>query len=352
MGKKGVSAVVTTVILLALALIAVGIVWAVIQNILVDRTDMINIANSMVELEIESVNVVDEGVNVAVKRKPGKGEMKGIRVAIGEQVFDINGDLAELATGVYLIPNANLTGDVAIAPILETSSGTGVGGVADTQEVDSDYLMDNLDGLVGYWPFEGNVNDASGNGNDGTNNGVEFVDGKVNSAGIFDGVGDDVSIGTIDDLISSSELTIGAWIKLGSGPRDIYSTLLSDSWSKWFFVFDNSGTRTDNHFYFRVRDLNGLHVSSGDVILPDDDAWHHVAGVADETKGVFLYVDGALKSSSTESTFDFVVANGDVFLGSKDGTEGEFFNGEMDEIIILNRALSEGEINSIYSLSK
>ena len=28
------------------------------------------------------------------------------------------------------------------------------------------------DGLVGYWPFNGNANDESGNGNNGTKNGV------------------------------------------------------------------------------------------------------------------------------------------------------------------------------------
>ncbi len=40
-------------------------------------------------------------------------------------------------------------------------------------------------GLVGYWPFNGNANDESGNGNNGTNNGATLTAdrfGNANSA--------------------------------------------------------------------------------------------------------------------------------------------------------------------------
>ena len=45
-------------------------------------------------------------------------------------------------------------------------------------------------GLVGYWPFSGNANDVSTNGNNGTNNGAILTAdrfGNVNSAYDFDG---------------------------------------------------------------------------------------------------------------------------------------------------------------------
>ena len=46
-------------------------------------------------------------------------------------------------------------------------------------------------GLVGYWPFNGNANDESGNGNHGTVNGATLSsdrNGAANSAYDFDGV--------------------------------------------------------------------------------------------------------------------------------------------------------------------
>ncbi len=52
------------------------------------------------------------------------------------------------------------------------------------------YLFAGInDGLVAHYEFEGNANDSSGNGNNGTEyGGVEYVDGVMGKAGSFDGV--------------------------------------------------------------------------------------------------------------------------------------------------------------------
>ena len=50
-------------------------------------------------------------------------------------------------------------------------------------------------GLVGYWPFNSNANDESGNGNNGTVNGATFtndINGNSNSAYSFDGINDNI----------------------------------------------------------------------------------------------------------------------------------------------------------------
>jgi hypothetical protein len=69
------------------------------------------------------------------------------------------------------------------------------------------------DGLVGWWPFNGNANDESGNGNDGVVNGATLsVDrnGNLSSAFNFDGASN--SITTIAQL-GEGELTISFWEK-------------------------------------------------------------------------------------------------------------------------------------------
>ena len=51
-------------------------------------------------------------------------------------------------------------------------------------------------GLVGWWPFNGNANDESGNGNNGTVNGATLTTdrlGNVNAAYSFDGIDDFIS---------------------------------------------------------------------------------------------------------------------------------------------------------------
>ena len=48
-------------------------------------------------------------------------------------------------------------------------------------------------GLVGWWPFNGNANDLSGNGNNGTVNGSTLTSdrfGMINKAYSFDGTND------------------------------------------------------------------------------------------------------------------------------------------------------------------
>ena len=51
-------------------------------------------------------------------------------------------------------------------------------------------------GLVGWWPFNGNANDESGNGNNGTVNGATLTSdrfGTNNKAYLFDGVDDKIN---------------------------------------------------------------------------------------------------------------------------------------------------------------
>ncbi|NBV09794.1 MAG: hypothetical protein EBS09_11940, partial [Flavobacteriia bacterium] len=70
-------------------------------------------------------------------------------------------------------------------------------------------------GLVGWWPFNGNANDESGNGNNGTVNGATLTQdrfGNGNQAYSFDGVDDyfDVGINQMDSF------TVSLWIKNNS----------------------------------------------------------------------------------------------------------------------------------------
>ena len=63
-------------------------------------------------------------------------------------------------------------------------------------------------GLVGYWPFNGNANDESGNGNDGTVNGATLTTdrfGNSNSAYEFT-VGNVINLPEINNLIGTPDL--------------------------------------------------------------------------------------------------------------------------------------------------
>jgi len=71
---------------------------------------------------------------------------------------------------------------------------------------------------MGWWSLNGNANDASINGNNGTNNGAADTtdrNGNPNSAYFFNGSSSYISIPTSPSLESpSTNLTMSAWVKL------------------------------------------------------------------------------------------------------------------------------------------
>jgi len=70
-------------------------------------------------------------------------------------------------------------------------------------------------GLVAYYPFNGNAKDESGNGNDGEVSGATFTDdrnGKSEKAYVFDGEDDFIEIVDSDNL-RTPYITVTAWLK-------------------------------------------------------------------------------------------------------------------------------------------
>ncbi len=75
---------------------------------------------------------------------------------------------------------------------------------------------DLINGLVAYYPFNGNADDESGNGNHGTVNGATLTEDRFlnpNSAYSFSGVNDFINCGNDDTFNLRNALTIAAWMK-------------------------------------------------------------------------------------------------------------------------------------------
>ncbi|MBE2209887.1 MAG: hypothetical protein IAE84_20020, partial [Saprospiraceae bacterium] len=77
-----------------------------------------------------------------------------------------------------------------------------------------DYVPVN--GLIGWWPFNGNANDMSGNGRHGSVNGPVLTNdrtGTPNSAYYFDGFNDLISLSPLNVSFANG-LTVSVWCKL------------------------------------------------------------------------------------------------------------------------------------------
>ncbi len=214
------------------------------------------------------------------------------------------------------------------------------------------YLPSN--GLVGWWPFNGNANDESGNGNHGTVNGATLTSdrfGNVGKAYDFDGVDDFIFGNANSSLIMSNQITISSWVNTQSNAQQRIFTLGND---QNIFNFQYSlFTTSQNAFiklYFIAYGQNsnfepqGPNVSSGSLV---SNSWNLLVVTYD---GVSLkyFINGTLDKQISISD-SFIQNQFLKFLIGKRSDNSEIFNGKLDDIAIYNRALTPQEIAAMYS---
>ena len=60
--KQGLSDVVTTLIIILISLVAIGLVWVVVQNVLQEGSEQVGLGEFTLDLQIKSVQIQDENV--------------------------------------------------------------------------------------------------------------------------------------------------------------------------------------------------------------------------------------------------------------------------------------------------
>ncbi|MCD4722047.1 MAG: PKD domain-containing protein [Desulfobacula sp.] len=238
----------------------------------------------------------------------------------------------------------------------------------DQADTDNDGIGDvcevNLnDGLVAHYPFNGNADDESGNGNDGTvNGGVSLtIDrfGNPESAYSFDGIDDYVAANS-GNINTGDSYTLSFWMNFNWQPHRI-----------WGPSFGHNKTSCDNNgycFLINTNDedygfLEGL-VQSGPKCNPEasnrfdigylQGQWVHVVALCD-TDGMLIktYINTVLKSEKSYIEHP-IMENNNLLLGQYGGIiehaeRNSYFKGSLDDIRIYNRVLSQTEISTLYN---
>jgi hypothetical protein len=197
------------------------------------------------------------------------------------------------------------------------------------------------EGLVSWWPAEGDSADVIG-GNNGTLTGqTSFAPGFIGQAFVLDGTGSGVSVGNPTNL-QLQDFTIESWVKRGS------STAISAS-APWGFIFGyGSGgyglaMGNDGSLMLTRVDVNNTLSASGIVT---DTNFHHVV-VSKGGSRVNFYVDGVqYPTGPYDPGFSFTTS---AAIGMVDNGQYGFL-GTIDELSIYNRALAKDEIQTLYFL--
>jgi hypothetical protein len=201
-------------------------------------------------------------------------------------------------------------------------------------------------GLVGWWPFNGNANDESGNGNNGNNlNGAFITDrlNNINAAFYGSGINSGINITGLNNFpFGNSERTISVWFKC---------VLPYPGGDRQFFAYggNNFGTRFS---VYTTGDLIGVEYCNGAVrsTYTPDSLWHNILVTYNGggSSGIIVYMDGQILSTNINAPTPIINTENSFIHSIGCLFTANYFNGSLDDIGIWNRALNACEIQALY----
>jgi len=209
-------------------------------------------------------------------------------------------------------------------------------------------------GLVGLWPFNGNANDESGNGNNGTVNGATLTSdrfGVSNSAQFFSGSNTiSVSNGPQFDF---NDFTVAFWIKTNQTNSNIglISKNISGGIPSWWIYLNHANTTFGQglvDFYLRIENAESAAAANNSY---NDNSWHFVIAKRKGLSGELTVIIDGVDSSTTIGASGLISVPSDLLFGhTYAGDVSGFYIGSLDDIGIWNRALTPQEISDLFVL--
>jgi len=201
-------------------------------------------------------------------------------------------------------------------------------------------------GLVSWWPFTGNANDESGNGNNGTiMGGITYISDRFatsNSA---------IQCANVTDIICTANsydnpqvFSISLWFSTTTAGYifgfDDGQCTHNFLWDRYIYV-NSSG-----NIVFRVYPgSEQLCTTSGNYL---DGLWHHIVCKLSSV-GMQIYVDGVLTAENLSVSSAQVYTGYWRVGGLNNATVIPAMLGKVDDIGIWNRALTQQEITDLYN---
>lgn len=202
-------------------------------------------------------------------------------------------------------------------------------------------------GLVAYYSFEGNANDQSGNGNNGTVHGATLASdrkGNPNGAYRFDGVDDYISVPDNNMLDLPNVRTICVWFQPSEiKAAHIVSKLKSDTVEDGYSIIAHQ----NNSIRMLVKDDFD---NRADVPVDSYNAGEWIfACLVISNKTVSGFVNGSYVGPTgtiqgqTSGNLNSVLIGGS-YRGTGEISSDTHFNGVIDEVRIYNRVLTDEEL--------
>ena len=225
------------------------------------------------------------------------------------------------------------------------------------------------DGLIAHWTLDDTsgssiieyVSANNGAWTDNTDNDVtdEAIKGKFGGGLVFDGTDDRIVVASDSgyDIATGGSFSQFVWFKKttdcganAGGDNEVFASRWGSGFTNrtWWLGCDVNTDELEINFYGSAGSVS----VTGPVI--DDGVWHHGGWVYDGSE-VRLYLDGALAGSQSYTLDAAMDVANPICIGSYDNTCTDsrfFFDGELDDVRIYNKALTETEIKQLYYATK
>ncbi len=229
------------------------------------------------------------------------------------------------------------------------------------------FTTNNIDlttGLLAYYPFNGNANDASGNGNNGVVTGALLTSdryGNSNSAYKFDythwswGSGGDEIFIPYNSSFNSQNLSVSVWVyRTSAGYSNQNLTIIN----RFQFGYNNPNgqtwqvlTQPSSNFIIQTQVIKASNINNQQSLVNTGtnlnlNNWVHIVLTFDGTS-CKQYINGVLSDTQPANGLTLNTAgNSGISIGVSDQANGHWgpFDGKIDDIRVYNRALSQSEI--------
>jgi hypothetical protein len=211
------------------------------------------------------------------------------------------------------------------------------------------------DGLIGWWPFNGNANDESGNGYNGTVNGATLAadrTGNANSAYSFD-TNQFIQLNNTTNL-NPYPLSISLWYKVNVYSAGESSPILfkyvSAAWNGFGIGLNDYNNIPCVYPQYLRGTSNRVFGYYGEPAFDQPNVniqqWYHYIFTLDASGGK-IYVNGNLIASKAwTGTPGATTSSLPIKVG---GSYNTWYRGMVDDIAIYNRALTQAEVTALYN---
>ncbi len=214
-------------------------------------------------------------------------------------------------------------------------------------------IADLNDGLMAYYPFNGDASDKSGNENHGTAYGVAYISGVAGQAVIFDGIDDYIEVKSDKSLNPEDQLSIAFWVRADSSPKLWYSLIHKEGYHINNLSNPEYSVSLTTHGGLRLASAGDGYAAKQSYdtgTLPVGDWIFYVSVIDRKNHYARVYLNNILYKEVDDPYSSFNNNNEDLKIGWSQvaGGSSQPFRGSLDELRLYNRVLSKSEIGELY----